>query len=261
MNVVSVRFALEPVFNAIDTLDSLATIKVFPKLGGWIADTVTSMPAGLERTHRLLFNILHIIYHRGTPIINAATFPEYIDSVEAGTSSAFRDMIIKHMVDECKTVVEQRSLSLIPPTEDQVIANIDTYLYWLSVAWPNHIFDGSLNIEAHQLLLEPDRLQSLFVSHMRTMWETYLREDWERNLPFLEQCVAAYQQLDFSNLDILQAINKLTGRDVREIRDKGFESATEVIFIPNMHVGPYLGRLGNRELLRVTFHAQLPALS
>jgi hypothetical protein len=31
------------------------------------------------------------------------------------------------------------------------------------------------------------------------------------------------------------------------------------VFIPNMHVGPYLGRMGNRELLRVTFRAQLPS--
>lgn len=216
------------------------------------------MPAELERTHRLLFNILHIIYHRGTPIIPAATFPEYIDSVEASTAIAFRNMIVAHMIDECKAVVNQRALLLVPPTADQVIANIDTYLYWLSVAWPNHIFDGSLNIEAHRLLLEPDKLHRLFIKHMRTMWDRYLREEWERNLPFLEQCVAAYQQLDFSNLDILQAVNKLTGRDIREAKDKGFEYATEVVFIPNMHVGPYLGRSGNRELLRVTFLAQLP---
>jgi hypothetical protein len=259
LKIVSVRFALEPVFNAIDTLDSLATIKVFPKLGDWITNTIRLMPSELERTHRLLFNLLHILYHRGTPVITAATFPEYIDNVEATAPIAFRDMLIEHMLDECKTIVVQRSLSLIAPTTEQVLTNIDTYLYWLSVVWPNHIFDGSLNIEAHKLLTEPERLHRLFVDHMRFMWNAYLREDWERNLPFLEQCVAYHQQLDFSGLNILQAINKLTGQDMQQIQDKGFENATDVIFIPNMYVGPYLGRLGNRELLRVMFQAQLPA--
>ena len=252
------RFALEPVFNALDTLDSMATIKVFPNLGGWIANTVRAMPPERERTHRLIFNIMHIVYHRGTPMFTADSFPEYIDSVEATLPAAFRDMIIECMIDECKVAIRQRAMQLTVPSVEQVLTNIDTYLYWMSVAWPNHIFDGSLNIEAHNLLLEPERLHRLFIEHMRSMWDAYLREDWERNLPFLEQCVAAYQQLDFSGLDILQAITKLTGRDINDVRDRGFEAATEVVFIPNMHIGAYLGRMGNRELLRVTFQAKLP---
>jgi hypothetical protein len=199
------------------------------------------------------------LYHRGDPDAPGASFPTYIAAMAALSPSAFRDLIIDRLIDECLMIRQRRNLTLPAPAAHNILASAEAYLYWLNIAWPNSIWDGKLNLEAHRLLNNPDALHNMFVAHMQTMWDAYLRADWERHLPFLEQCVAAYQQIDFTNVDIYTAIYRLVGRPRHEFENKGLDDATQVTFLPNMHIGGYLGRFGNRERLRITFMARLPS--
>lgn len=258
-NNVAVTFALDPVFNTLDTLDSLATVEHYPRLGASVRAIVMTMPPELVEMNRLLLNILHVLYHRGDPDAPGESFPTYIEAMAAMSPSAFRDLIIDRVVEECLLIRRRRHLALPAPTAHDLLASAEAYLYWLNIAWTNSIMDGKLNLEAHRLLNNADELHHIFVTHMRTMWDSYLRTDWELHLPFLEQCVAAYQRVDFTNLDIYGALYRLVGRPRHEFENVGLDDATQVTFIPNMHIGSYVGRFGNRERLRITFPARLPS--
>jgi hypothetical protein len=216
------------------------------------------MPDEVIIANRLMLNVLHLLYHRGEPAAPGDSFPAYIDYIGALSPITFRNQVIDSMADECRVARQRRSVSIPPPTASALLSSLDTYLYWLSVAWPNHILDGKLNLDAHRLLNDPGELHQRFLTHMQRMWGQYLQDDWERSLPFLEACISAYQQIDFSGLTVYEAIYRLVGRPASDFENHGLDDASLVIFIPNMHVGYYLGRFGNRASVRLTFQAHLP---
>jgi hypothetical protein len=256
--IIKVRFDVDAVINALDMLHSLATVHIYPKHGEWVHRTLATLPPDVVTMNQLLMNVTHTLYHRGTPEIAATTFPDFIDQLERTDPVAFRNDILQKMLDECRIIRAKTAMDWTLPTLNGLLLNVDTYLYWLSFARPNYLFDGALNLEAHALLNDPARLHVQFVAHLRLMWGSYLRADWERWLPFIEQCVTAYRQQDYTGLDIYQTIERLTGRDLRGGRDLGLDDANEVIFIPAVHLAHYVGRWGNRDKIRMAFQARLP---
>jgi DNA-binding transcriptional ArsR family regulator len=112
--------------------------------------------------------------------------------------------------------------------------------------------------ETFELYQQPTVLVERIQQHIHSLWDNFLREEWERALPMLQESLNAFQRLDYSNITLLDALRTVTGRDMAsKLRD--YEHTVEqVVFTPSPHLGPYITRYPDGETLRVLYGARLP---
>lgn len=100
------------------------------------------------------------------------------------------------------------------------------------------------------------------VQHLQTMWEKYLRAEWEQVHPMLAEVVRGFEQIEFRSMNPFDAVEKVTGRNLRgsEKMERHFASTTQMIFLPNAHLGPYISWLFDEETqtTKMFFGARLP---
>jgi DNA-binding transcriptional ArsR family regulator len=90
------------------------------------------------------------------------------------------------------------------------------------------------------------------------MWDTYVGEEWARQLPLLNESIQAFQRTDLSDLTLYEAIRVVAGRDMRGRMDDEEAEIDHVIFSPAPHLGPYIAKLIDGNTLRVLYNARLP---
>jgi DNA-binding transcriptional ArsR family regulator len=149
----------------------------------------------------------------------------------------------------------EQTLSLL----EQRLDSADAYLSFLRERFaPEHI-DETLEREAYRYVADPAALQDLIVSHLRQMWDRYLRAEWRRVEPMLRDAVAAFGEVDLEGMDKLEAIRFVTGRDVEEQPWLAKVATSDrIVFVPSAHVGPYLWHLMNDGITYLIFGARLP---
>jgi len=77
--------------------------------------------------------------------------------------------------------------------------------------------------------------------------------------PMLEDSVKAFRPLNFSTMSNLEAARLITGQEQIEPKwAEHIEEAQQVVFVPNAHVGPYLGKFMHGQSLGIIFGARLP---
>ena len=70
---------------------------------------------------------------------------------------------------------------------------------------------------AFALYHDPPHLQATIVEHLRWMWHEVLEEEWLHIRPLLDECVAAFERMDFSNMTANEAIRSLSSPGVRGV--------------------------------------------
>jgi DNA-binding transcriptional ArsR family regulator len=249
-----IRFALEPAYNALCSLTLLNE-----DLGGaadWVDDMVARLSPDEVKTNGLRVELVFLQIGCNT----WPSFPALIDDLAArepealyeGIAVCFAEMLAKQIGDRVE----------IPDPED-LFADRERFLalcqQLLRVKgegddhseWCLNIFD--------LMQQPPDRLQSDMVHHLRMMWDSYLADEWERNLPLLRESLAAFESLDLSNLTMSEAIRRIIGRDEPEQWGNWRDGLDEIIFIPSPHIGPYVLLIKQSETTaRVVFGARIP---
>ena len=107
------------------------------------------------------------------------------------------------------------------------------------------------------LLNNPPGLHRLVVDHLRLMWNDWLKPEWERVLPMLQESIAAYRKVEFRDMTPYEIVRAVTGRDMSGSSDLHGD-ITRVRMIPNAHLGPYLVLMPDKGELAVIFGARLP---
>jgi DNA-binding transcriptional ArsR family regulator len=74
----------------------------------------------------------------------------------------------------------------------------------------------------------------------------------------LQESVAAFQKLDYSNMTAYEAIRAVTGRDMTGKIDLKLSDVDQLVFVPTAHIGPYIGKYLHENTLYITFGARLP---
>jgi len=111
----------------------------------------------------------------------------------------------------------------------------------------------------HQLYLylnDPTSLQSLLTRYHEHFWQTYLKEEWERMLPELEEAVAAFDRIDTTGMNHFEVIETIARRNLRGVcRGEVLSTYDTLRFIPSFHCGPYILRFSDGQELRIVFNA------
>jgi DNA-binding transcriptional ArsR family regulator len=112
----------------------------------------------------------------------------------------------------------------------------------------------------HELLNDPSRLQEALVDLLDTLWFDYFKPEWEVVRPGLESVVRAMSAVALDTLPLYEAMQAVTGRDLRGIfDDEELATFERIEFIPSKHNGPYISWFGNAHTLWIAYGARMPA--
>jgi len=112
------------------------------------------------------------------------------------------------------------------------------------------------------LFNNPPQLQTTLVTHLQTLWHDFVAVEWQRVQPKLQATVAAFSTVRLEGLSILEAMQVVTGRDLRPVfRLDTLLAYRRIRFIPHLHNGPYVIWFGDQEELRLGFPAHQPPVA
>jgi DNA-binding transcriptional ArsR family regulator len=186
-----------------------------------------------------------------TPDRSFESFPAYIDHLESIEPFALRDKCINAYLNlPCQVDKEK-------PSIEEILRSEDGFLDFLRCRFDEEIIIEKIEREAYQLLTHPDKMREVIVEHLRFMWEEYLKDEWKRVLPLINESVAAFEDVNLEGMDDAQVMEYITGQK-HEKSLKWLDGIDEFIFVPSAHAGPYLLALHANGTAWITFGARQP---
>jgi DNA-binding transcriptional ArsR family regulator len=251
-----VRFSLEPVRSALQSLLLITRRSNLPGVTDWVMHTAQAMTRTEQRTNTLVMLGFH---YAVTPVESWNSFPAYIEYLALLPPEALGNKMLDqydHM-PPCDEVADPTQ-----PLMDRQTAlqSADNYLTYLRQRFSAENVDEELERQAYQYLTNPPTLQRLIIDHLTSMWQKYLSKEWERRQPMLQEAVHAFQQLDLQRKSLIEAARLVTNQDLPEEKWAGvFDRVRRVVFVPHPHIGPYLLKMFAREdEVILFFGARLP---
>lgn len=245
---VKVTFALMPHDNAINSLSVLCQAQDLSGLGEWITQTYKALPPDKLRQHILIFYTLYAALETRESFSSFSDYLDYLDSVPAD------DLRQKVIDDYCEKLGD---------TPETLLMDVDTFLRRVNAvigakyAERGMSLDMDMYAQTFALLHDAPALKAMLTQHLRHMWETYLKAEWETQLPTLQESVSAFSAMDYRGLNGYEAARTITGRDIPDFWSK-LNAVEEVIFVPSAHLGPYVSMMVQETRGIVFFGARIP---
>jgi DNA-binding transcriptional ArsR family regulator len=256
-----VKVALAPAQNAFHSLFLLGEVEHLSGLSEWVIRVAGSFTPEERHTHALVFWGLH---YAALPERDWPSFPAYLTYLAALDPVVLRDKMLMAYARFPLLEGEEKSWKVceVPASFDmkEVLNDVDSYLRFLKARFPLHKIDEAIEAEAYTYALNPPAMQALIVSFLQKLWEEHLAEEWRRAEPMLRDAVEAFQQVDLSRMERLEAARFITGQELEaEHWQEILTDARGITFVPSAHVGPYVRKycMGG-ETLWVLFGARLP---
>lgn len=249
---LNLGFGIEPAYNAIQSLIFLIRAEKLSGLGEWVTRTLAEMTAEEKHQHELVMNGLHFatVPHQSWP-----SFPAYLNHLANTDPIVLRDKIMDtytHM--PCFEETPEPIMDA-----EEALADVETFLAFLKQRFDTEYIDDAIESEAYTYLANPSELRTVIVSHLEHMWDKYLVDEWKRVEPMLRDAVAAFRQVDFSQMERLEAVEFITGQKPTEKSwERRLLEKEQLVFVPSAHVGPYLGMFPRGDAMRIVFGARLP---
>lgn len=254
LDVQPVAIRVEPVLNVLHSVCRLLDAKTTPGLGDWVTRTAAVLTAEERRTGKLIFIGL---YYAVLPEENWPSFPAYLDHLASCDPIVLRDKILKACIEFALLTDTARQESALDA--EAALESVDAYLSFLRKCFDTDTVDEDLEARAYSYMIDPPAMQKLIVTHLRGIWERFLAAEWERVSPVLQNAVTAFRQIDFGNMSRFEAAGLITGQTVEECPwAPALEKMERVVFVPTMHIGPYVATFRNMTTLWVFFGARIP---
>jgi DNA-binding transcriptional ArsR family regulator len=257
---VAVRVALEPVYNILVSMGALDPDDHSSGLSAWATQTARTLPPEVTTRNRLLLrgigseSIMNLL-PRGPA---TEDFPTALAHLAAQDAVHLRDQLLYWTIHSPAARVFADTLLLPEPSVAEVLADPSVGLAFFE-ARSREKFPPALIQPVFTLLAQPDELQATLVEHLHWLWEAVVAEEWGRICPLLQESVAAFQAVDLTGLTILEAIQTVTGRDLRTLfRLETLLPYRRIRFLPTLHNGPYISWFGDDDELRMTYLARRP---
>jgi ArsR family transcriptional regulator len=205
--------------------------------------------------HKLVMIGLHYAI---LPHIANMSFEAYLEKLDRTSPSEFRDRLLGAYSEICLTgeSVKERGK---PVNWDEILSSAKNYVDFLKYRFGEELTDTEMETRAYEYVIDPAALKQLVTGHIRWFWKNHLQTEWNRVLPMLEQTAKAFNKLDFNDMTRLELIQQVTGKEFNETKwGDDLEKATELIFIPNAHIGPYIRSTKVGSSFYIHFGAHLP---
>ncbi len=253
-HTTTVEFGVEPAFN---TLYSLVLLNYAENISGvdpFITNTWNALSAERRHNNRLVMEGLHFAV---MPIRSWKSFDEYLQDLTATAPVVLRDRLLARLAypkpDDAAHNGHPEPLIRIESLLDK-----ETYISFLLDKFNRDEIDVALEREAHDYFTDPPRMHALILYHLQTMWREFMRAEWQRVRPMLDEAVDAFRVQEFGKANALELARRVTLHEMTGYWEGLVQRARRLVLIPSAHVGPYLGKFSYEETLWVLFGARLP---
>ena len=256
----TLRVELEPVHNAFNSLLLLAKANEKSGTSDWVIQTDLAMTP----EERSVNNLVVIgLYYSIVPERSWPSFPAYVTYLESLSGESLRERILNKYASMtlCKDEDEIEPAQTAKDVDfDQVLVSPKSYLEFLYQHFDESYIDEDLETAAYAYIIDPVRMKSLIINHLKEMRSKYLAPEWERIRPILQDSVNAFRQVDLSDMPPLEAARFITGHELDEDKWASIlDGNSQVTFVPSLHIGPYLWHWGNQDRKYILFGARIPA--
>jgi DNA-binding transcriptional ArsR family regulator len=228
------RFSVEPVPSALYSLLLLTRSDELPGLHPWIQQVIDELD---EETRMQNLLVIWGLHYTLTPDRSWNSFPAYLDHLENSDPEFIRDKLIKAYLN-MRCMEDKKELSI-----EEILESEEGYLDFLRCRFDEEIIYEDIERKAYRLLKQPEKMLQVIVQHLRKMWDGYLKDEWDRTLPLLEECVGAFEQVDLSGMTDEEALRFVTGQESGKWADWPLDKINRLVFVPSTHVGPHMGAM------------------
>lgn len=245
---------LDQVQNFIHSLVLLSRSEALSGLGSWIYETHSTMSHEERAAHQLVMIGLH---YAVLPSRDWADVPSFLDYLERVSPERLRNKVLETYLTYPDCELEEGEL--LEADQQSLLNDLDYFLEYLVERFGEGQVDESLERKAHALLNDPEKMQEVIISHLRTMWDKYFQAEWSRVKPMLSEAVQVFNQKEYGRMSWKEAGEYITGQELKdEYWDFEKGECGQIIFVPSAHIGPYLGKFKYKNALGVIFGARLP---
>jgi hypothetical protein len=245
---VTIRIALEPVYNTLNSFSLLTAHVQLPGLNAWIARTATALAPELRHTNRLLFEGL---WDALTPSSSMPDFVSYLQHVRQQDPLEIRNVVL----DELRLRFSRRMSSeetMLAPDRDRLLHDVQAYLTCVEYTQVDMPFDAVLQREVHTLLQDAPALHALLISHLETLWEMFALE-WKRVQSSLRWQVEMFTRSLDEEASLDETFYALTGSKLPTNIIRRVEEMEEVLLVPSWHTGRHVTLWENNASVRLFF--------
>lgn len=258
---VDAQVVHDPVKSILIMMVAFRDPAFYAGINEWVVQISGQIEAERRTTHRTLFNTIFLdgLAH---VVDEAESFDRYLDKMGQLDAETLRNRLFTWTANSPHVQVTQEFA--FDPIETP-LALLDDY-----EAFCQH-FDRLISIKknkgaTHQtsfdLFNNPQQLQEMLLPHLEWMWKEIILEEWERVRHRLERTAAQFHLLPLNDLTALEALGKVTSRDLSPAFDQARLSRFRHIrFIPHVHHGPYILWFGKESTMYFSFPARQAPLS
>jgi DNA-binding transcriptional ArsR family regulator len=230
---VTVEIQLDEVSILNNSLKMICADDFHSGLHEWISRTAGELSE--ERMNKQYIVSGYIDYWQSE--IQAATFPAFIEALKSSEPSE-NVHIMLHWLRELPDY----------PGDDVILESKDSFLHYVELLLAEKYAhkDEPLDLDKwaveYDYMQNPEALLEMAIEHLQFMWDNYLEDEWQRITPIVQETVEAFQAIDYSNMSAFDAIETVTGRNMRgkDFFEDKLEETDKLIFMPNAHLGPYI---------------------
>ncbi len=255
--IVEAAVSLEPVDNALLTMIALLYPENYEGIDPWVAKAVQKMGPDRHQEHRFVISSVGL---DGLANLapQAADFDDYLQQLEATEPISLRDTLFYWLFHSPHVHVKDDSQYDPPADLSPMIEDLDLFINGMSELLTSKMVPTRLQ-EVHQFYQDPSTLKIRLINHLTYMWTQLLQPEWACVRPRLEDSVNAFNAIPLNNLTIFEAMERVTGRDLRFGFDiDAIQAYRKIRFIPHAHNGPYVVWYGDHEELRISFPPRIP---
>lgn len=251
---------IEPALNVFGSMLLISKAEDEPGIHEWVTKTRLQMSSEERFRHKLVTIGFH---YSILPKVPGTSFEAYLEDLESTPPSGFRDRLLSAYAQICLTGKATESQSEAVNWEE-ILTSAENYVEFLKSRFGHELTDEEMETRAYQYVIDPAALKQLVTGHIRWFWKNYLQAEWNRVRPMLEESAKAFNQVDYSNMTRMEMIEFVTGKDVSSEPKlewkwvNELQTASELIFIPNAHIGPYIRVDRIQDTLYFYFGAHLP---
>ena len=260
----SIKVSLGPVQNFIVSLTLLDSTEKLPGMNSSIMEIYRSMTEEERSKNRI---IVHGLYYCFFNVESWSSVPEFFSYLEGIQPEVFKERLFQRYADMILIRKHKGNPGLEKPEAidlEKVLKTEKAFLEFIRDNFDIRYADFETEALSYQYLVDPPRLKSFIISHLKTMWEKYLSREWERTKPLLEESVAAFQKLDLANMDRHQAVKAVANQDVQEEwqewpwKVEWLKHVCCVVLTPSPFIGPYVVKCIADNTFHIFYGARLP---
>lgn len=248
---IQVGTGLDPAHNLFYSLFLLSCGDEYSGLDAWVEKAKARLSA--DRL-ALNLNVISGLFGAIKPDRRYQSFPEYLDDLEAQAPSLWIDRLF----DYYGWMAAYKGEGIAAVSRSELMADFDTYLAYLLSGFGEERVNEAVERQAHFWINHPQDMHHQVMEHLRFMWEQELEPEWERASERLHAALDALHDLRIDRREPVEAVRLASGQEPNEWLQALIAEAEQVILVPSLHLGPYLGQLGSGSTLWVLYGARAP---